>query len=99
MLIEYEDEELRKLAEDAGYSTKRFDPILVASYRKKIGLIKAAVDERDLRAYKALRLEKLLGDRKGQNSIRLNQQYRLILKFKTGNPERVTVVIEIVDYH
>lgn len=99
MLIEYEDEELRKLAEDAGYSTKQFDPILVTSYRKKIGLIRAAVDERDLRAYKALRLEKLVGNRKGQSSIRLNQQYRLILKFKTGDSGKVTVVIEIVDYH
>lgn len=99
MLIEYEDEELRKLAEDASYSTKRFDSVLVAAYRKKIGLIRAAVDERDLRAYKALRLERLVGSRKGQSSIRLNQQYRLILKFKTVSPGRVAVVIEIVDYH
>ncbi|WP_237184981.1 type II toxin-antitoxin system RelE/ParE family toxin [Rothia nasimurium] len=99
MLIEYEDEELQKLAEDASYSTKRFGSALVAAYRKKIGLIRAAVDERDLRAYKALRLEKLAGDREGQSSIRLNQQYRLILKFKTVDPGRITVVIEIVDYH
>lgn len=69
------------------------------AYRKKIGAIVAAVDERDLRAQKSLHLEKLKGDRDGQYSMRLNDQYRLIVRFETGPSGRMTVVVEVVDYH
>ena len=48
---------------------------------------------------KAMRLEKLKGDRKGQNSIRLNDQWRLIVEFE-GKDQNTTVnIIEVVDYH
>jgi len=37
--------------------------------------------------------------RAGTSSIRLNKQFRLILKFATDNDVRVVIVIEMVDYH
>ena len=64
-----------------------------------IGQITAAQDERDLRELKSRRLEKLKGDRAGQHSMRVNDQYRLIARFETKEPGRVVVVVELVDYH
>ncbi|MEE6282873.1 type II toxin-antitoxin system RelE/ParE family toxin [Georgenia sp. MJ170] len=99
MKIEYDDEGLRRLAEDAGFRPKQWRGDVVASYRKKIQLLDGAEDERDLRAMRSLNLEKLKGDRSGQYSIRLNDQFRLILTFHTEANGRVVVVIELVDYH
>lgn len=97
--IEYEDEDLRCLAEDPGFVHPRLSGELVKAYRKRIDSISAANDERDLRALKSLHLEKLRGNRDGQHSLRLNKQYRLIVRFRTEPAGRTTVVIEIVDYH
>lgn len=49
----------------------------------------------DLRLPSSNHLESLSGDRKGQSSIRINQQYRVCFVFKGGNAYDV----EIVDYH
>jgi len=50
---------------------------------------------RDLRVPPANRLEALAGERKGQHSIRINQQWRICFEWKRGNAYNV----EIVDYH
>jgi len=97
--IEYDDEELRRLAEDAEFPLRRWGRDEVVAYRKKIQILDGAEDERDLRAMRSLNLEKLKGDRKGQYSIRLNDQFRLILTFRTETSGRVVVVIELVNYH
>ena len=49
----------------------------------------------DLRAPPPNRLEKLRGDRRGQHSIRINEQYRVCFRWTERGPEDV----EIVDYH
>lgn len=98
MRIEYHDEVLRRLAEDAGFAPKGWNRDVITSYRKKIQIIRAAKDERDLYALRGLRLERLKADREGQSSIRLNDQFRLILTFATDE-DRVVVILEIVDYH
>lgn len=99
MRIIFGDDRLRKLAEDASYSPKRWGPEVLRAYRKKIQVLRSAVDERDLYAMRSLRLERLAGDRAGTSSIRLNQQFRLILQFQTESDGRVVIVIEMVDYH
>lgn len=98
MRVEYQDKVLRLLAEQPGYTLKGWNSDVITSYRKKVQLISAAVDERDLYAMKGLRMERLEGDRHGQSSMRLNDQYRLILTFKTEG-DRVAVLLEVVDYH
>lgn len=98
MQVEYEDDDLRRLAEDASFTQKRWASDVVRAYRKKIQILLSSMDERDLRNVKSLRLEKLRGDREGQRSIRLNDQFRLILKFRTEG-DRLVIVVEIVDYH
>ena len=49
----------------------------------------------DLSVFSGLRLEKLVGQRKGQYSIRINDQYRICFWWKNGN----TYEVEITDYH
>lgn len=99
MHIRFEDDELRRAAEDTSYTPKRWGPDILKAYRKKIQILRSAADERDLRAMRSLNLEQLKGARSGTSSIRLNRQFRLILKFKSENDGRVVIVIELVDYH
>ncbi len=99
MRIQFENDELRRLYEDAEYLAPQFGRDLIKAYRKKVGFLEAAGSELDLRNYRALRFEKLLGDRVGQHSIRLNDQWRLILRLESDPEGRFLIIIEIVDYH
>ena len=58
-------------------------------------MIDAARDVEDLRVPPGNRLEKLSGDRDGQYSIRVNDQYRVCFSLSDGGAENV----ELVDYH
>lgn len=99
MRIEFDDKDLRRLYEDRTFRLRQFGPDITKQYRKAIGVVVAARDERDIRALKSLRLEKLRGDRDGQHSIRLNDQWRLILEFRQDDQGRVVVIVSISDYH
>ena len=63
--------------------------------RRKLDQLNQAHVLADLRAPPANRLEKLRGDRVGQHSIRINDQYRVCFSWKPTGPTNV----EIVDYH
>lgn len=99
MRLRFATDELRRLFEDPAYVSPRLGRDVIRSYRKKVGFLVAAASELDLRNYRALHFEKLRGDREGQHSIRLNDQWRLILRLETDGEGRVLIVIEIVDYH
>lgn len=99
MQVEFEDDDLRRLYTDPGFRLARMGPDLVTNFHKKLEILAGARDERDLRSLRSLRLEKLSGDRIGQHSIRLNDQWLLILRFRTTDDGRVAVVIQVVDYH
>ncbi len=62
--------------------------------RIRLELLEAATSLRDLEL-PGLRLEALKGDRKGQHSIRINDQFRLCFEWRDGDAHNV----EIVDYH
>lgn len=62
---------------------------------RKLQMLDAATDILDLRSPPGNRLEKLTGDRSGQWSIRINQQWRLCFGFEGTHAFN----IEIVDYH
>jgi len=82
-----------------GRGGKRYSKQVLDAFLRAIATIDAAADERDLYAQKGLHFEKLKGDRKGQRSIRLNQQWRLILSVERDNEGALVWIIEIVDYH
>ncbi|MDH3973022.1 MAG: type II toxin-antitoxin system RelE/ParE family toxin [Deltaproteobacteria bacterium] len=63
--------------------------------KRKLAMLHLAIAIEDLRVPPGNRLEVLKGERKGQFSIRINDQYRLCFRFEDGNAEDV----EIVDYH
>jgi proteic killer suppression protein len=65
-----------------------------AAYRKLL-IIDAAETPQDLNIPPGNRLEKLAGDRRGQHSIRINDQWRICFYWRNGDAEKV----EITDYH
>ena len=65
-----------------------------AAYRKLL-ILDAAESLDDLRVPPGNRLERLGGDRAGQHSIRVNQQWRICFRWRSGNAHDV----ELVDYH
>jgi proteic killer suppression protein len=65
-----------------------------SAYKKLVYLDSVKTLE-SLRAWPGLKLENLKGDRKGQMSIRINDQYRICFRFKEGQ----VFDVEIIDYH
>jgi toxin HigB-1 len=61
----------------------------------KLARLGAVISIQDLQEIRGNRFEKLIGDRKGQYSIRINNQYRICFKWEKETP----VDVEIVDYH
>lgn len=99
MRVDFEDDDLRRLYEEPDFRLSSIGHDLTRAYRKVVGIVVAASDERDLRAMRSLHFEKLEGDRLGQHSLRLNKQWRLIVRLQTTQEGKKVVVIEIVDYH
>ena len=62
---------------------------------RKLRMLDAAVGLEDLRVPPGNRPERLRGDRAGQHSIRVNDRWRICLRWRNGNAYDV----EIVDYH
>ncbi|WP_312243641.1 type II toxin-antitoxin system RelE/ParE family toxin [Stutzerimonas nitrititolerans] len=62
---------------------------------RKLAMLNAATELRDLRSPPGNRLEPLHGDRVGQHSIRINDQWRICFIWTDAGPTQV----EIVDYH
>lgn len=62
---------------------------------RKLRMLNRAITLNDLRTPPANRLEKLTGNREGQHSIRINQQWRICFEWREGDAYNV----EIVDYH
>ncbi len=76
MEVVFADAKLARIETEQAAATKL--PIsVIMSCRRKLVALRAAPDERTLRNWKSLHYEKLSGDREGQRSIRLNDQWRL----------------------
>ncbi len=78
-----------------GESPKGFPSDLVAVARRKLRMIHRSINLNDLRVPPANRLEALKGDRKGQHSIRINDQFRVCFLWKDGD----AFDVEVTDYH
>ncbi len=76
-------------------STKRFSPELQRLAHRKLMILEAANFLHDLRIPPGNRLEPLTGDRVGQHSIRINDQWRICFRWF----ENAAHDVEIVDYH
>ena len=78
-----------------GQCPKGFPVQIFKVARRKLEALNAAETLHDLRAPPANRLEALKGDRKGQHSIRINDQWRVCFRWTDDGPAEV----EVVDYH
>jgi toxin HigB-1 len=77
-----------------GETVARFRSIEAVALRK-LDMLDAAAQLADLRSPPGNRLEALRGDRSGQHSIRINDQWRICFVWHDGGAE----LVEIVDYH
>jgi len=93
MIKSFRDKETEKIfnRQLSGKLPQNIQPIA----RKKLVILDAAPELYDLRIPPGNRLESLKGDRKGQHSIRINNQWRICFKWRDGDAYDV----EIIDYH
>jgi proteic killer suppression protein len=98
MDIIFDDASLKRLEEDPAYDAG-FDRAIVKAYRMRLQFMRAAQDERDFYNMKSLHYEKLKGDLDGLYSMRLNKQWRLLLKLRKESSGNLVIVISISDYH
>lgn len=98
MDVMFKNQSLDRLETDATYNAGFSDGI-VKAYRKAVQHIRAASDERMFYTRRSFRFEKLHADREGQYSMRLNDQWRLIVEMKGDADTKTIHIIEIVDYH
>lgn len=75
--------------------TPRFPARLIRSAQRKLAVLDAAEQLDDLRVPPGNHLEKLSGNRRGQYSMRINDQWRICFRWSEGDAYEV----EIVDYH
>src|SRR5580698_7850065 len=97
MDVEFWNKSLSLIETDRAADTKL--PIsVINSFRDKMVVIRAATDERTLREWKSLHYEKLHGD-KGERSIRLNKQWRVVFLIDTECKPNKLTVLRVEDYH
>lgn len=98
MNVAFNNDDLDRLEADGKY-TAGYQPGVVKELRRRLQQIRAAPDERVLYSLRSLNFEKLKGKRDYQYSMRLNNQYRLILEFENEGSDKITKVTCIEDYH
>ena len=93
MIRSFADKEAEKIW--AGEASRRLPGDIQSVARRKLRMLNNAAMLDDLRIPPANRLEALRNDRKGQHSIRINDQWRICFRWNEGDAYEV----EIVDYH
>jgi len=93
MIFSFKDSETTKVW--MGNFSRKLPTSIQAVARRKLRMINNARAIDDLRIPPANRLEKLSGNRAGQWSIRINDQWRICFTWNNGQVEQV----EICDYH
>ena len=93
MIKSFKDAETEKVF--ARWLSRRLPKAIQQAALRKLRMINNAVSLNDLRIPPSNRLEKLLGDRAGQLSIRINDQWRICFEWREGDAFNV----EITDYH
>lgn len=93
MIVSFRDEPTATIW--SGQRSRRLPPDIQATALRKLRLLNNARRLDDLRVPPANRLEALRGERRGQYSIRINDQWRICFVWSENNAHQV----EIVDYH
>ena len=97
MDVQFGDKDLEQV-ETNQRANAGFSPAVVKAFRRRMQMIRAATDERDFYALKSLHFEKMQSN-PNHHSMRLNDQYRLIVELKSGSQAKTVVIVGIEDYH
>lgn len=98
MEFQFDDDDL----EEAYYNPRAsvgHGPAVDKAFRKVVGKISAAKDERDLRALKGLHYHKLKGRRNHQHALDLTDQWRLIVERREEGGRTTLLIVQVDDYH
>ena len=93
MITTFQDKETALIW--GGERSRRLPPGIQAKALQKLRLLNAALNLSDLRVPPGNRLEALRGDRRGQHSVRINDQWRICFRWTEAGAENV----EVCDYH
>ncbi|MGB7873483.1 MAG: type II toxin-antitoxin system RelE/ParE family toxin [Anaerolineales bacterium] len=93
MIKTFKDDETRKIYQRE--RSRRLPPDIQQVALRKLRMLNNAISINDLRVPPANRLEKLSGNREGQYSIRINDQWRICFEWRSSDAFNV----EIADYH
>jgi proteic killer suppression protein len=93
MIVSFADKETERLYVTG--KSKRFPPDIWKTSVRKLDYLNRAKALQDLQAPPGNHLEALKGDRRGKQSIRINDQYGIVFAFRDGDASDV----EITDYH
>jgi toxin HigB-1 len=93
MIISFGSKDTEKIWK--GERTKKFSTELQEMGRRKLRMLNNSQNTKDFQIPPSNKLEKLKGNLKDYYSIQINDQWRIIFKWNTGNASEV----EIVDYH
>lgn len=94
MIVGFKSDQTKRIFN--GLRSRQYPPAIQKIALRKLLLIDAATSVNDLRIPPGNRLEKLAGDRQGQHSIRINDQWRICFVWTNENNADQ---VEIVDYH
>lgn len=98
MDVRFADDQLDRLETDPSFDMGLPEGV-VKAYRKRLQTIRAAPDEREFYALKSLRFEKLKGSRQHQRSMRLNDQFRLVIEYEGDGRDKRVRIVGVEDYH
>ena len=93
MIVDWQDKEAIKVWNML--PSTRLPPEIQQRARQKLVMIDAAISLNDLKSPPSNSLEALKHDRKGQYSIRINNQWRICFEWNNGQ----AVIVDIADYH
>jgi proteic killer suppression protein len=97
MEVEFDDKTLASVEIDPA-ATIGHGNAVDRGFRKLMGLIRSAVDERDFYALKSLHFEKMQGS-DTERSMRINKQWRVIVELRGETPNKRIGIIAVRDYH
>ncbi len=101
MEITFEKEYLRELFYDGVTSDKhhRYQPDIVKRYIRVVNILDSVEKVTDLYRYRSLHYEKLIGDKAGLESVRVNDQYRIEFKSSADNDITICNLIELSNHY
>lgn len=101
MNIKFDKDYLRELFYEGAARDKhhRYQPDIIKKYINVVNILDSVEKPEDLFRYKSLHYEKLIGDKKGLESVRVNNQYRIESQTSENNEITICNIIELSNHY